>query len=52
MILFGVIAGFLGHWWGQGWIWVALFALLGIWFWVYRYSRRHFATLRRAAGAT
>jgi hypothetical protein len=28
LILFGVIAGFVGNWWGQWWIWVALLILV------------------------
>jgi hypothetical protein len=27
----GIVSGFLGHWWGQGWIWVALALLLALW---------------------
>jgi hypothetical protein len=30
LILFGVIAGFAGKWWGQWWIWVALLILVGM----------------------
>jgi uncharacterized membrane protein len=28
LLIAGVVAGFLGHWWGQGWIWTALGILL------------------------
>lgn len=28
LMIAGVVAGFLGHWWGQGWIWTALGILL------------------------
>jgi uncharacterized membrane protein len=28
LIFAGVVAGFLGHWWGQGWIWTALGLLI------------------------
>ena len=24
LLLGGIVAGFMGHWWGQAWIWVAL----------------------------
>jgi hypothetical protein len=27
----GIVSGFLGRWWGQGWIWVALGLLLALW---------------------
>jgi hypothetical protein len=30
LLLFGVIAGFAGHWWGSWWIWLALLILLGM----------------------
>jgi len=30
LILFGVIAGFAGTWWGQWWIWMALVILLAM----------------------
>jgi hypothetical protein len=30
LILFGVIAGFAGKWWGDGWIWAALLILIGM----------------------
>jgi amino acid transporter len=30
LILFGVIAGFAGKWWGDWWIWVALLILVGM----------------------
>lgn len=28
LLVAGVVAGFLGHWWSQGWIWTALGILL------------------------
>lgn len=32
LLVAGVILGFLGHWWGQGWIWTSLglFLLMGV----------------------
>jgi uncharacterized membrane protein len=30
LIAAGVVTGFLGHWWGDGWIWTALAVLLAI----------------------
>jgi hypothetical protein len=30
LILFGVIAGFAGRWWGQWWIWIALLILVAM----------------------
>jgi hypothetical protein len=31
LLIAGIVAGFLGHWWGQGWIWTALAILIGLW---------------------
>ena len=30
LILSGVITGFMGHWWGKGWIWLSLVVLVAI----------------------
>ena len=30
LLVSGIIAGFMGQWWGQGWIWVALLLLIAI----------------------
>ncbi len=30
LLLTGIISGFMGHWWGTGWIWLSLGLLLGI----------------------
>jgi uncharacterized membrane protein len=32
LLVAGVILGFMGHWWGQGWIWISLglFVLMGV----------------------
>lgn len=30
LLLFGVVAGFAGHWWGSGWIWAGLAILVGM----------------------
>jgi ABC-type Co2+ transport system permease subunit len=26
----GIVAGFMGHWWGQGWIWLSLGVLVAM----------------------
>ncbi len=31
LFISGIIAGFLGHWWRYGWIWLSLALLIGIW---------------------
>lgn len=30
LLLSGIVAGFQGHWWGSGWIWVSLLLLIAI----------------------
>jgi hypothetical protein len=30
LLLTGIIGGFMGHWWGKGWIWLSLGLLLAI----------------------
>jgi hypothetical protein len=30
LLIFGIIAAFMGHWWGRGWIWLSLVLLIGI----------------------
>lgn len=30
LLVAGIVAGFIGHWWGDGWIWTALGLLVGI----------------------
>lgn len=31
LLIGGIVAGFLGHWWGHGWIWASLAILVGLW---------------------
>ncbi|HEV8682557.1 MAG TPA: hypothetical protein VGS09_07270 [Actinomycetota bacterium] len=31
LLIAGIVAGFLGHWWGRGWIWAALAILVALW---------------------
>jgi len=31
VLITGIILGFMGNWWGQGWIWAALIVFLAIW---------------------
>jgi len=31
LLIGGIVAGFLGHWWGRGWIWAALAILVVLW---------------------
>ncbi len=30
LLVSGIITGFMGHWWGSGWIWVSIIVLIAI----------------------
>jgi hypothetical protein len=47
----GITAGFLGHWWGQGWIWAALGVLVVMMGAMYGLATPYFNRLRQAVGA-
>jgi Cupredoxin-like domain len=42
LLIGGIVAGFLGHWWGQAWIWVAVGALLVVSFAMYGMARPYY----------
>jgi hypothetical protein len=46
----GITAGFLGHWWGQGWIWAALGVLLLMMFAMYGLASPYYRRVREAVG--
>src|SRR5262245_57450028 len=50
LVIAGVIAGFVGNWWGQGWIWTALAILVGVTIAMYGMGSQQFGKLRKAAG--
>ncbi len=50
MLLSGIIVGFLGKWWGQGWIWLALGLLVIEFLAMWIVATRPFVQLRKAAG--
>jgi hypothetical protein len=47
----GIVAGFLGEWWGDGWIWTALAALLVTMGVMYAVATNYYKRLRTIAGA-
>ena len=47
----GITAGFLGHWWGQAWIWAALGVLVVMMGAMYGLATPYFNRLRQAVGA-
>jgi hypothetical protein len=51
VVLSGAIAGFMGSWWGSGWIWIslALLALIAVVMW--RFGGEYFGLVEGAAAA-
>jgi len=50
LLVSGIIAGFIGRWWSQGWIWTSLAILLGMSIYMGWSSRAHYHKLRKALG--
>ena len=50
LLITGIIAGFMGGWWGRGWIWTALALFIAISFAMSFMGRLYFDRVRRAIG--
>lgn len=50
LVVAGVIAGIMGNWFSQGWIWVALVLLVVVFGWMYAYVFRYYTPIRKAVG--
>jgi len=50
LFMSGIVAGFSGRWWGEGWIWTSLAILLGMSAYMGWASRAHFHRLRKVLG--
>lgn len=46
----GIIAGFLGHWWTEGWIWASLGVLIGLIVAMYPLGTNYFDKVRESVG--
>ena len=46
----GIVAGFMGHWWGRGWIWAALGLLVAITVAMSVLASPYYDQLRKEAG--
>jgi hypothetical protein len=46
----GITAGFLGDWWGAGWIWAGLGTLLAVMFAMYALATPYYRRVRQAVG--
>lgn len=51
VIASGAVAGFLGSWWGEGWIWASLALLVAIAVAMWRYGGGYFGLVQEAAEA-
>lgn len=50
LLLAGIIAGVMGNWFSQGWIWASLALMVVLWFGMAAYARRFYAPLRKFLG--
>jgi len=50
LLLAGIITGFMGHWWGQLWMWASLVLLLGLTYWMFSLGQRTYHPLRKMLG--
>jgi hypothetical protein len=47
----GIVSGFVGDWWDQGWIWVALGTLIALMIFMYVVASPYYKRLRTIVGA-
>ena len=50
ILITGIVSGFMGNWWGRGWIWVALVLLIVITMVMSFMGRLYFDRVRHAIG--
>lgn len=50
LLITGIINGFIGHWWGRGWIWASLVLLLAIAIYMSITATRYYHLVRKAIG--
>jgi plastocyanin len=51
LLLGGIVAGFLGHWWGKAWIWAAIGVLVVVSITMYAMATPYYKRVRFVAGA-
>jgi hypothetical protein len=52
LLIGGVVAGFMGHWWSHGWIWTALVVFVLVWMLMSIFTGPAFRKARMAVGFT
>lgn len=50
LIIAGVIAGIMGNWFSQGWIWASLVLIVVLFGWMYYYVFRYYTPVRKVVG--
>ena len=50
LLLTGVIVGFLGRWWGRGWIWLSMGLLIAVYVYMGIARSDYYSQVRKAAG--
>ena len=50
LVLAGIGAGIMGHWFSMGWIWAAIVLLVIVWIGMVAYAMRFYAPVRKALG--
>jgi len=50
LVLAGIIAGVMAHWFSQGWIWASIALLVVMWFGMHGYASRYYTPIRKAIG--
>lgn len=50
LLLTGVLAAFVGNYWGRGWIWASIGILVVLWVWMAVRGVGHFDAVREALG--
>lgn len=50
LLITGVIAGFMGNWWGRGWIWTAIVVLVTVFIAMGFLGSGYFTKVRQAVG--
>jgi hypothetical protein len=50
LLVSGIVTGFLGEWWGEGWIWLSLILLIGITVAMFAIGTSYYTRVRKAVG--
>ena len=52
MAVFGIALGIIAPWWKQGWWWLSIILMFGVFAWMIWYSRKYYSPIRKALGVT